>query len=52
MTGLRKFNISKPEAAPDRNDIVALTRDAAEVSGITYIMDHDRKEIDKIMSNA
>lgn len=45
MAGARKF------ALPyiDRNDLVALTRDAADVSGIAYVMDSDREEIDKIL---
>jgi hypothetical protein len=28
---------------------VALTRDAAEISGIPYVMDSDKEEIDKIL---
>jgi glutamate synthase domain-containing protein 2 len=45
MAGARKF------ALPyiDRNDLVALTREAAAVSGITYIMDSDREEVEKIL---
>ncbi len=33
----------------DRNDLVALTREAAEISGIPYVMDSDREEIDRIL---
>ena len=47
MAGARKF------ALPyiDRNDIVALTRESASVSGIPYVMDCDQKEIDAIMNS-
>jgi glutamate synthase domain-containing protein 2 len=45
MAGARKFAIKYI----DRNDLVALTREAAEVSGIPYVMDSDREEIDKIL---
>lgn len=47
MAGARKF------ALPyiDRNDIVALTREAADVSGIPYVMDCDQKEIDAILNS-
>lgn len=46
MAGARKF------ALPyiDRNDLVCLTREAAEVSGIPYVMDSDREEIEAILS--
>lgn len=45
MAGARKF------ALPyiDRNDIVSLTRDAADISGIPYVMECDQKEIDAIL---
>ena len=33
-----------------RDDIAALTREAAEISGITHIMDVDRAEADEILS--
>ncbi|MBM4283633.1 MAG: FMN-binding glutamate synthase family protein [Deltaproteobacteria bacterium] len=45
MAGARKFALKYI----DRNDLVALTREAAEVSGITYVMDADREEIDRIL---
>jgi len=45
MAGARKFALRYI----DRNDLVALTREAAEVSGIPYLMDSDRKEIDRIL---
>jgi hypothetical protein len=45
MAGARKF------ALPyiDRDDLVALTREAAEVSGIPYVMDSDREAVEKIL---
>ncbi len=45
MAGARKF------ALPyiDRDDLVALTREAAEVSGIPYVMDADREAVEKIL---
>lgn len=45
MAGARKFALKHI----DRNDIVALTREAAEMSGIAYVMDSDREEVDKIL---
>jgi len=45
MAGARKFALRYI----DRNDLVALTREAAEVSGIPYVMDSDREEVEKIL---
>jgi len=45
MAGERKFALKYIE----RNDIVALTREAAEISGIPYVMDSDKEEIDNIL---
>ncbi len=45
MAGARKFALQHIE----RNDLVALTRDAAEISGIPYVMESDQEEIDKIL---
>jgi glutamate synthase domain-containing protein 2 len=45
MAGARKFALKHIE----RDDLVALTREAAEVSGITYVMDSDRAEVEKIL---
>lgn len=45
MAGARKFALEYI----DRGDIVALTREASEVSGIPFIMDSDREEIDRIL---
>jgi len=45
MAGERKFALEYIT----RDDIVALTREAAEISGIDYVMDADKKEVDKIL---
>ena len=45
MAGARKFALQHI----DRNDLVALTRDAADISGIPYVMESDQEEIDKIL---
>jgi hypothetical protein len=34
-----------------RDDIVALTKEAAEVSGITYVMEADKEEAEKILNS-
>ncbi len=45
MAGARKFALPYIE----RDDLVALTREAAEVSGIPYVMDSDREAVEKIL---
>ena len=45
MAGERKFALS----FIDRNDLFALTREAADVSGIPYVMESDMKEVEKIL---
>ena len=45
MCGNRKFALEYIS----RDDIAALTREASEASGITYIMQADREEINKIL---
>jgi hypothetical protein len=45
MAGARKFSLGYIE----RDDLVALTREAAEVSGIPYVMDSDREAVEKIL---
>ena len=45
MAGERKFAFEYV----DRNDLMALTREAADVSGITYIMEADREEAERIL---
>lgn len=45
MAGSRKFAVEYVS----RDDLAALTREAAEVSGIRYIMDVDQEEVDSIL---
>ena len=45
MAGTRKFSLKHV----DRSDIVSLTREAADVTGIPYIMDSDMKEAERIL---
>jgi glutamate synthase domain-containing protein 2 len=45
MCGNRKFKLD----LISRDDIAALTPDAARISGIEYIMDMDREEVDRIL---
>ena len=45
MCGARKFDLS----FIGRDDIAALTRDAAEISGIKYIQDVDELEVQEIL---
>jgi glutamate synthase domain-containing protein 2 len=45
MAGERKFSLEYIT----RDDIASLTKDAAELSGINYILDVDKKEVEKIL---
>lgn len=45
MCGARKFDLGRIS----RDDIAALTRDAAEISGIKYIQEVDEAEVDEIL---
>ncbi|MHA2363489.1 MAG: FMN-binding glutamate synthase family protein [Candidatus Hodarchaeales archaeon] len=45
MCGSRKFSLDYIQ----RNDISALTRKAADISGIDFIMDTDKEEVDNIL---
>jgi glutamate synthase domain-containing protein 2 len=45
MAGARKFALN----LIDRNDLMAMTREAAEISGISYVMDADWKEVENIL---
>ena len=45
MAGSRKFAVN----FLDRSDIVALTPEAAAISGISYVMEADREEAEKIL---
>jgi len=47
MTGNRKFSLEYIS----RTDIAALTRQAAEISGISYVMDADKAEAEKILES-
>jgi len=47
MSGNRKFALGYIT----RDDIAALTREAASISGIPYILDVDREEVEKILSS-
>lgn len=46
MCGARKFELS----LITRDDIAALTSQAAQISGIKYIMDADQEEVERILS--
>jgi hypothetical protein len=46
MCGARKFALDKIT----RDDIVALTPEASRASGIKYVMDADKEEVEKILS--
>jgi len=45
MAGARKFRLDLIK----RNDLFSLTREAAEISGIPYVMDADRAEVERIL---
>jgi glutamate synthase domain-containing protein 2 len=45
MAGARKFALNYIT----RDDLASLTRHAAEISGIPYVMDADREEVDRIL---
>ena len=47
MAGNRKFNLSLIE----RNDIASLTREAADISKIPYVMDVDQEEVEEILNS-
>lgn len=46
MCGFRKFALDYIS----RDDIAALTKEAAELSGLKYIMDVDKDEVEKILN--
>ncbi len=46
MAGSRKFALKYMT----RDDLVCLTREASDISGIPYVMDSDRKEVEKILN--
>jgi hypothetical protein len=47
MAGSRKFALEYIS----RDDISALTVEAAEVSGIPYVMEVDKEEVDRILND-
>ncbi|MCK4966565.1 FMN-binding glutamate synthase family protein, partial [bacterium] len=47
MAGSRKFSLDYIS----RDDISSLTREASEISGINYIMDVDKEEVEKILND-
>jgi glutamate synthase domain-containing protein 2 len=47
MAGARKFSLNYIS----RDDLMALTREAADVSGIPYVMDADKQEVDSIFNS-
>jgi hypothetical protein len=47
MAGSRKFSLEYLS----RNDLAALTHEAAEISGIPYIMDLDNKNMEEILNS-
>ena len=46
MAGCRKFSLEYLA----RDEIAALTPEAADVIGIKYIIDSDKKEVEKILN--
>jgi glutamate synthase domain-containing protein 2 len=52
--GLRQLMAGSRKFAPEyisRDDLAALTHEAEEISGIRYIMDVDKEEVEKILGN-
>ena len=47
MAGNRKFDLSYIS----RDDIAALTKEASDISGIPYITEVDKEEVDKILNS-
>jgi len=47
MTGNRKFTLDHIE----RDDIASLTKEVADISGITYVMDMDKEAVEKILES-
>jgi len=45
MAGSRKFALERIS----REDIASLTHEAADISGIRYIMEVDKEEVDEIL---
>jgi hypothetical protein len=47
MTGNRKFALEHIT----RDDIASITKEAADISRIPYVMDLDKEEVDKILDS-
>jgi len=47
MTGNCKFKLAHIE----RYDIASLTKEVAEISGITYVIDVDKEEAERILES-
>ena len=47
MAGNRKFTLDNI----NRGDIAAITKDAAKITGIPYVMDCDKEEVEKILKS-
>lgn len=47
MAGARKFRLD----LLSRDDLFALTKEAAEITGLPYVMDVDREEVDRILES-
>jgi hypothetical protein len=45
MAGARKFSLKYIS----RDDLCGLTRESSEISGISYVMDADKEEVEKIL---
>ena len=52
MAGARKFKLDDPGTRPDRGDLVTLTREAGEISGIPFVSEHDAETADAIIDGA
>jgi hypothetical protein len=46
MAGARKFSLQYI----DRSDLVSLTKEATDITGIPYVMESDMEEADRILS--
>jgi hypothetical protein len=47
MTGNRKLKLDHIE----RDDIASLTKEVSVISGITYVIDVDKEEVEKILES-
>ncbi|MDO8672109.1 MAG: glutamate synthase-related protein, partial [Dehalococcoidia bacterium] len=47
LAGARKFNLN----LISRNDLISLTKEGAEVTGLPYVMDSDKQEVQDILAS-